>query len=186
MHNSIIILSLIFFYCFNLFSNEVGSVTGWKLPRYVSLKSNESNLRIGPSENYPIILQFNKKNYPLEIIDEHEIWRKVNDIEGNKGWIHKNLLKGDRYAIINPLNKDIDVKVYSKPNGNLIGLIGRKNIVEIDVCLIDWCKIYYQEYKGWLSKDHLWGVYNNEKINIPIYQKIVNIIWKINFYKKDK
>ena len=35
---------------------DLGSETGYNLPRYVSLKSNDVNLRVGPSINYPIII----------------------------------------------------------------------------------------------------------------------------------
>ena len=109
----ITILSLIFFYSPHLISNETGEVTGYKLPRYVSLKSNESNLRIGPSKNYPIILKFTSQNYPVEIIDEYNNWRKIIDIDNNEGWLHKNLLKGKRFAIIKPYDvNEINVKLY--------------------------------------------------------------------------
>ena len=77
------------------YSNEIGQVTGYQIPRFVSLKSDEVNLRIGSSTNYPIILKYVTKNMPIEIIDEYERWRKIRDIKGNEGWILSDLLKGD-------------------------------------------------------------------------------------------
>ena len=100
---------LLFIISFNssLFAKNFGSVTGYKIPRFVSLKSNDSNLRVGPSENYPIKLKYIQENLPLEIIDEHQTWRQISDIEGNIGWVHNSLIKGDRYAIVvNPNNKE--------------------------------------------------------------------------------
>jgi Uncharacterized protein conserved in bacteria len=51
------ILIVLFFCLFHntSYSNEIGQVTGYKIPRFVSLKSDEVNLRIGSSTNYPII-----------------------------------------------------------------------------------------------------------------------------------
>ena len=49
-----------------------GSVTSLDIPRFVSLKSNDVNLRIGPSVNYPIEIKYLQKNLPVEIIDEFE------------------------------------------------------------------------------------------------------------------
>lgn len=160
----------------------IGSDSGYKIPRFVSLKSNEVNLRIGSSTNYPIILQYTSINLPVEIIDEYNVWRKINDIEGNVGWIHKALLKGDRYAIINSTEKS-SLKIFSKPKGTIIGEIGNFNIVKINVCLPRWCKISYQQFNGWVHKKNLWGIYLNENINIPFYQTLINIFWKVNFYK---
>ena len=64
-----IILLLFLFMSFNLYS-ETGAITGLDIPRFVSLKSNDVNLRVGPSKNYPIEIKYTKKNLPIEIIDE--------------------------------------------------------------------------------------------------------------------
>ena len=74
---------------------NLGSETGYNLPRYVSLKSNDVNLRVGPSINYPIIIKYIKQNYPIKIIEEYKDWRKIIDYEEHSGWIHKSLLKSE-------------------------------------------------------------------------------------------
>ena len=94
----IITLILFFLISFNLYA-KTGSVTGLEIPRFVSLKSNDVNLRIGPSTNYPIRLKYIYKNLPIEIIDEFDVWRKARDHEGNVGWLHKSLIKGDRFVL---------------------------------------------------------------------------------------
>ena len=63
----------IFFALFILFFSNIsfadkGPVTGLDLPRFVSLKSDDSNVRVGPSKNYPILRKYIIKNYPLKII----------------------------------------------------------------------------------------------------------------------
>ena len=175
------ILLILFFYLLHntSYSNEIGEVTGYKIPRFVSLKSDEVNLRIGSSTNYPIILKYVTKNMPVEITDEYERWRKIRDREGNEGWIYGDLLKGDRFAIIIKNNKS-NIYVFSKPDGVPIGEIGKLNIVTIKVCLKKWCKIKFDRHKGWVNKKNLWGIYKNETINIPFYQPLINLIWKIN------
>ena len=63
-------------------AETLGNETGLKIPRFVSLKSDNSNLRVGPSENYPIKLRYIVANTPVEIIDEYKNWRKIKDYEG--------------------------------------------------------------------------------------------------------
>ena len=162
-----------------LYAQTVGKETGLKLPRYVSLKSNDSNLRVGSSKNYPIKLRYIIANIPVEIIDEYKDWRKIKDYEGNEGWLHKSLLKSKRFAIINVPYQE-GAQVYDKPKGNVVGKIGKKNIVNIEKCLKDWCHIKYNQYKGWISKLNLWGTYEEEIFNVPFYQPIINQLWKIN------
>ena len=175
------VLTILFFFIFNniLQANEIGQSTGYKIPRFVSLKSDQVNLRIGSSTNYPIILKYVTKNMPVEITDEYARWRKIRDIQGNEGWISKDLLQGDRFVIIIKNNKS-KVYMYSKPNGIPVGEIGELNIVKIKTCLKKWCKIKFNNHKGWVHKKKLWGIYENETINITYYQPLINLIWNIN------
>ena len=163
---------------FNTSTKEIGSSTGYKIPRFVSIKSDEANLRIGSSKNYPIILQYKIKDMPVEIVDEYENWRKIIDIEGNQGWMHKSLLKGNRFAIIKN-KKNLNTQFFSKPNGHVIGEIGKLNIVKIKRCLQKWCLVSKNDIKGWVIKKDLWGVYKNEKINVPFYQPLISFYWSI-------
>ena len=175
---------LVLFFCLlhnTSHSNEIGQVTKYKIPRFVSLKSDDVNLRIGSSTNYPIILKYVTKNMPVEITDEYERWRKIRDREGNEGWIYGDLLKGDRFAIIIK-NNESNIYVFSKPDGVPIGEIGKLNIIKINVCLKKWCKIQFDKHKGWMNKKNLWGIYENETINVPLYQPLINLIWRINIY----
>ena len=52
----ILITFLFVLICSNLYG-EKGPVTNLELPRFVSLKSDDVNLRVGPSMNYPIKLK---------------------------------------------------------------------------------------------------------------------------------
>ena len=71
---------LVFLICSNLYANKA-PVTNLEMPRFVSLKSNDVNLRVGPSVNYPIELKYTQNNLPVEIIDEFDVWRKIKDSE---------------------------------------------------------------------------------------------------------
>ena len=115
-------------------AKSIGQSTGYELPRYVSLKSNESNLRVGASKDYPKILTYVVKNFPLEITNEYKQWREVEDIAGNQGWMHESLFQGDRYGIIKT-NHSEPSQIFNKPEGTTIGKIGNKNIVKINKCL---------------------------------------------------
>jgi len=167
----------------NLYA-EKGTVTGFDIPRFVSLKSDEINLRVGPSINYPISLQYIRKNLPIEIIDEFDLWRKVKDHEGNIGWIKKGLLKGDRYALTGI--KKNESKIYNRPNGREIGLIKKDNILKLEICLDSWCYISHQDINGWVSKGDIWGVYKDELYQIKFYQSLINQYWRVldsNWFK---
>lgn len=160
------------------YAQSIGESSGYKIPRFVSTKSDESNLRIGASEDYPIILTYKLKNIPLEIIDEYKKWRKIRDINNNQGWMHERLFQGNRYGIIQtPYNEP--AQILNKPKGMLIGKIGKNNIVKIQKCFNSWCKISINNHSGWINEINIWGIYENENYNLPFYQPAINYYWKI-------
>ena len=173
-----VILFFIIFNSCSILANSIGGITGLKLPRFVSLKSDQTNLRIGPSKNYPKILTYTVANYPIQIIDEFQNWRKIIDHEKNIGWIKDNLIKGSRFALIDPPYTE-GIQVFNFPKGRIVGKIGKKNIVKLNKCLMRWCHINFNNNEGWVNKSNLWGVYEDEKFNIPFYQNLLNNIWKL-------
>ena len=119
-----IVIAFISIIIFSQVSNaDIGKETGLEIPRYVSLKSNDANIRVGPSKNYPIEIKYIKKNYPLKVLEEYEDWRKVEDFKKNFGWIHKSLISGTRTGIVLS-NDNKTIKLLNTLNGNVIGEIG--------------------------------------------------------------
>ena len=177
----VFILILIFSHTSNA---DIGKETGLEIPRYVSLKSNDANIRVGPSKNYPIEIKYIKKNYPLKILEEHEEWRKVEDFKKNIGWIHKSLISGNRTGIVlSKDNKNIDL--LNTLNGTVIGELGKGNIVNLKKCKIDWCLVTIDNFKGWAHKKNIWGVKEKEIIKISFFQRFKDLYWKsINFLSK--
>ena len=172
-------ITLIFFLCFSYdLYGKTGPVTGLDIPRFVSLKSNDANIRVGPSVNYPIKLKYLMQNLPLEIIDEFDVWRKSKDHVGNIGWIHKSLIKGDRFILVNN-NTNKDVNLYNIPNGKIIGIIKKNNILDLNTCILYWCKVTQNNFTGWLLKKNIWGAYETEIYNVKFYQPLINQYWKI-------
>ena len=123
--------------------------------KFLSLKNNEVNLRLGPSFEYPIKLTYNKKYLPIIIIDKSEAWRKIKDFEKNSGWIHISQLS-KRQTAINYKNNSILFKkptIYSKP----IARLETGRLVLINKCNLKWCKITSGDFNGWINKKYLWG-----------------------------
>ena len=152
-----------------ILANSIGVETGLEVPRYVSLKSNDSNIRVGPSKNYPIAIKYKINNFPIKIIEEYEDWRKIIDYEYNTGWIHKSLIKGDRSVIVISSNNK-NIYIFNTIKGKKIGEVTEKTILNLHKCKINWCLVSKNNSKGWIEKKYLWGVKSNEIFNINIFQ----------------
>lgn len=137
-----------------------GPVTNLPMPRYVSMKANEGNVRRGPSLTHRIDWVFKRRDMPLEITAEHGHWRRVQDRDGAGGWVHYALLSGVRTVLV---EQDM-LPVYSRADSQSpiaaafeLGVVAR-----LGDCTENWCKISAGGYRGWAKKDHLWGVKPDE------------------------
>ena len=180
----LVIISIIIF-C-QVSNANIGKETGLEIPRYVSLKSDDANIRVGPSKNYPIEIKYIKKNYPLKVLEEYADWRKVEDLYNNIGWIHKSLISGIRTGIVLS-NDSKNIKLLNSIDGNIIGEIGDGNIIFLEKCKIHLCLVSSGNFKGWMDKKYIWGVKEKEIIKISIFQRFKDLYWKsINSLNKIK
>ena len=139
---------------------QKGQVTNLPIPRYVSLKVKEANARRGPSLSHKIDWIYKRQNMPLEIYAEYENWRRVRDFEGLGGWVHYTLLSGIRYVLIK--NELLEMRLLPSIDAQVIAKVPQLNIATLDKCNKDWCRIIDDGYKGWVPKNGIWGVYENE------------------------
>lgn len=141
-------------------ADTVGSVTHLPLPRFVSIKSNECNVRRGPSLTHKIDWVFKRKDMPVEITAEHGHWRRVRDRDGAGGWVHYSLLSGARTVIIDTdmlalhIRPDVQTAVAARLE---LGVIAR-----LGACTQTWCRLSAGGYKGWAEKTSIWGVKPDE------------------------
>lgn len=133
------------------------------VPRFSSLKPNEVNVRVGPGPQYPVEWIYLKSGLPVEVIAEFDTWRKIRDMEGVEGWVQSTMLCGKRHAVIH----EPEVILYTQADCKscpLVRLQGRL-VVDLLKCHDDWCQVRIFDFKGWLKRTSLWGLYPQEAIN---------------------
>ena len=122
---------------------------------YMSLKNKKVNVRYGPGLDYPIKFVFNKKNYPVEIIDEKENFRKILDFKKNSGWIHRSQLKkSSSFITLDTVILFSNSTKFSRP----IAKMEPGRLLNKKKCNLNWGKVETGEYKGWVLKESLWGL----------------------------
>lgn len=141
-------------------AQQVGPVTNLPLPRYVSMKASEGNVRRGPSLSHRIDWVFKRRDMPLKITAEHGHWRRVEDRDGMGGWIHYSLLSGVRTVLI---EKDM-LNMHVRPDAGapVSAALERGVVARLGECTLEWCELRTGGYKGWAPKSRLWGVAAHE------------------------
>lgn len=150
--------------------------SGLPLPRFVSIRSNEVNVRVGPGEKYAIAWIYLKAGTPVEIINEFDTWRKIRDLDGTEGWVHQSMLVGRRAGIVAPWSQSPQIPLQSgrTADGGVRAFLAPGFRVDITECDGQWCEVAATDhptggrtatYHGYLPQESLWGVYRDENFD---------------------
>lgn len=145
--------------------------SGLPVPRFVSLKADEVNLRAGPGRDYPTSWVYKRAGLPLEVVKEFDIWREVRDSEGTQGWVIQSLLSGRRTALVQPWDvkagKATATATLRKKNsqsGAPVAKLEAGVIANVMTCDKEWCRVSVDKYTGYIEQKKLWGVYEGEEV----------------------
>lgn len=147
--------------CLAAFPVLAANTSGLPVPRWVSLKPDEVNVRTGPGTRYPIQFVYRREGMPVEIVEEYDLWRKIKDIDGAAGWVHKTMLDGHRNAIIKAKDDRI-LRAEPEAKARPLIKVEPQVIAKLVECEKDWCRIQVSGRKGWIEKKYLFGVYAEE------------------------
>ncbi len=141
----------------------VGS--GLPLPRFVSLRAQEVNMRAGPGVQYPVEWVYKRRYLPVQIIAEYRTWRKVRDWQGTQGWVHQSMLGGRRSVIVTGSRRTLRAEPDTKSRA--IARMEPGVIGKLEKCPSEggWCRIEAGGRRGWLRRVEFWGVQQGEAVN---------------------
>ncbi|MGF1639894.1 MAG: SH3 domain-containing protein [Rhodospirillales bacterium] len=142
----------------------VASEGGLPLPRFVTVRAGEANLRTGPGTRYPVEWVYRRPGLPLEIIAEFDTWRRVRDWQGIDGWMHAGMLSGQRSVVITGEGRVLRER--DDPASPVLarveaGVVGR--LLECPAGSAA-CRIEAGGVRGWIDRTTLWGVYEGEVV----------------------
>jgi len=133
------------------------------------MRTNEANVRTGPGQQYPIEWVFVHQGLPIEIISEFDNWRQIRDWQGEGGWVHRSQLSGRRTAILTAAEPQ-EMLRDPRPDAGLIARIEPQVMGELVECpdpsTADgaYCLFDAEDFRGWVPRGSLWGVYIDELI----------------------
>lgn len=136
--------------------------SGLPLPRFVSLRSDEVNLRTGPGTRYPIEWVFRRQGLPVEVVAEYDVWFRVRDADGVVGWVLRGMVTGRRMALIHGASRNLLKD--DDPAAPTVARLENGATGKIMSCRKDWCRLEFENVKGYLRKSEFWGAYPDELV----------------------
>jgi SH3-like domain-containing protein len=143
---------------------DKGTSTGLPVPRFISLRTGDVNMRVGPGFQYPIKWVYKRRGLPVEVQREFDVWRLVLAPDGGRGWVHEETVSGTRTFIVTggdhllrerPDDKSPALAVLK------VGVIGA-----IRRCRTDdpWCAVKVDGRTGFLPRSDFWGTFPGEPV----------------------
>jgi len=138
--------------------------SGLPLPRFVSLRADEVNLRTGPGKRYPIEWIYSRKDLPVEVVAEFESWRKIRDWQGSEGWVLQTMLSSRRMMVV--IGGPHPLRANDSDSGEPVAMVEAGVLGRLLQCPRnrDFCRAEIGRTQGWLRRDEIWGVYKGEWI----------------------
>ena len=127
-----------------------------KTPYWASIDEPEARMRTGPSTEYPVKWVYKREKLPIKVIDIHQDWRKIEDPDGDQGWMHVRLLSPVRTAMV--IGKS-NAELLDEPSPNARvawraepGVVGR-----IDDCKDGYCRMAVAGRAGYIDVRKIMG-----------------------------
>ena len=130
-----------------------------EVPYWASLRVDPVNMRVGPSESYPIEWVYHRAGLPVKVVRLYQGWRRVRDQDGAEGWIVARLLNPERTAVVT--GKGLAAMRAEADGGSALrwnlepGVVGK-----LRDCDNGWCELDVKGRRGWVEQKRLWGAGN--------------------------
>jgi SH3-like domain-containing protein len=129
--------------------------SGYPVPRFLSLKHEQTNCRIGPSSAHPVRYVFRRQGAPVLVIAESvDHWRKIRDAAGDECWAHRVTLSAQTHV-----QTIRETALGKKPavDAPASAKLGPGVLARIDARKNGWLKVSAGGVEGWVAEDAVFG-----------------------------
>jgi SH3-like domain-containing protein len=135
-----------------------------KPPYWASISASKAAMRTGPGRNYPQTWIYHRADLPIRVVETYPNWRKVQDPDGETGWMLQRLLSNTRTALVKgreprPMHEgpQSSSKIRYRAEPGVVGRISR--------CAGGWCLLDVSGRQGYIRQEHIWGADPGETLD---------------------
>ena len=129
--------------------------SGYPVPRFVSLKDDATNCRIGPSSAHPVRFVLKRPGAPVLIIAESvDHWRKLRDADGDECWAHQATLKAQTHILV---RESVELRRRPAKGADISARLGAGVLARLVKRKGEWILVSAAKAKGWVAAHEVWG-----------------------------
>ncbi len=130
------------------------------LAKMVSVVGDNVNLRSGPGTKYSVKWKYGS-GFPLKVVQEKGGWLKVEDFEGDTGWLYQQLTSRTGHMIVKVhKNENKKVNIRNGP-GTKHPVVGKAYYGVVFKTIKQqngWAQVKHDSgLEGWIKRSLLWG-----------------------------
>ncbi|WP_245647757.1 SH3 domain-containing protein [Novosphingobium lentum] len=125
------------------------------VPYWVSLRKDESNMRVGPGLEYRINWIYRRKALPLKVLRVMGGWRLVEDPDGARGWMLARFLARTHTGIVR--GQVTAMREANDGSGQLLWRVAPGVIGKLGDCSPGWCRFDIDGRAGYIPAPAVWG-----------------------------
>jgi len=133
------------------------TVSGFCVPRWVSLKRGEVYGRKGAGKDYPAVYIYRVKGLPVQVVAETTDWRRICDPDGGATWVHRSMIDGHR-NIMALGSGPIALRKSPIASAAPAAFLNARSLATLGECKGGWCTVSVGGASGWMPSDLAWGV----------------------------
>ena len=121
----------------------------------LSVAVEEANFRKGPSQQHDIVFTA-VRHFPVKVVERTKDWVKVQDFEGEEGWVASHLLSEDPTVIVTATHANLRKEPSTR--SELVGTAEHAEVYRVVERKEQWIKLSADdEERGWIRDDLVWG-----------------------------
>lgn len=122
---------------------------------FVSIAGNQVNVRTGPSTKTEVAWELSE-GYPMKVTRKQGNWLKVQDFEGDLGWVYRPLTQKKAHHIVKA--KTANMRSGPGTQHKKVGALEKYDLFKTLDKKNGWVKGKTSSGEtGWISKKLLWG-----------------------------
>lgn len=137
-------------------ATAVTAQTVRKTPYWASIEASEARMRTGPSTEFPVKWVYKRQDLPVKVVSVHEVWRKVEDPDGDQGWMHVSLLSPNRTAMVVAPGIS-ELRETPSATARISWRVEKGVVGKVDDCQKGWCRLDVTGRAGYIEISRIWG-----------------------------
>jgi len=130
------------------------------LAKMVSVVGDNVNLRSGPGTKYSVKWKYGS-GFPLKVVQEKGGWLKVEDFEGDIGWLYQKLTSRTGHMIVKVhknQNKKVNIRSGPGTKNKVVGKAYYGVVFRTIKQQNGWAHVKHDSgLEGWIKRSLLWG-----------------------------